>query len=231
MGPLLLHSPQQQTGLSFKVELGLQLWHSRVRQIIHFCRARVSASLQIFWEPYKSDKKLLPSSVLTGTDGMLGHLASRRLAASCVISAKFFFFPKTYSPKAQITVFLGLLTYFDLIFFYVFLKSSMKDWHWQNLCCLEEVAPSAAEGNLPNFPSEIPAFRHQHFLQHGEGTVLAGAKLAASVVVCPGRLEAVTLRAWQDPGWRLEGWERGNVELCVVLYPASSPAPCLEQSP
>lgn len=70
------------------------------------------------------------------------------------------------------------------------------------------MAASAAEGVfqiLPDFLSEIPTLRHQPLLQHGEGTVLAGAKSAASVVVCPGRVQAITLRARQDPGWAAGG--------------------------
>lgn len=84
---------------------------------------------------------------------------------------------------------------------------------------------------LPNFLHEVPALQHQCFLQHGERTVTAGAKSAASVVVCPGRTQAVALRAlWVQPRQQ-EGWERGDAELCTVLCCASSPAPWLEHSP
>lgn len=87
------------------------------------------------------------------------------------------------------------------------------------------------QGALPDFPHEIPALQHQCFVQHREGTVTAGAKSAASVVVCPGRMQAVALRAlWVQPGQR-EGWERGDAELCTVLHCASPLAPWLEHSP
>lgn len=161
-------------------------------------------------------KNPLPWSVLTGTGGILGHLASRRLAASCVILANCIF-SKIYSPKAQISLFLGLLTFFLLIFFYVFLKKQ-----YVGLALVKFVLPWGGVCQhcwvgLPDFPSEIPAFRHQHFLQHGEGTVLAGAKLAASVVVCPGRV-------WQDPGWAVGGM--GNRECWVMCRSAPCVSSC-----
>ena len=86
------------------------------------------------------------------------------------------------------------------------------------------------QGALPNFLHEIPALRHQRLLQRGEGTVMAGAKSMASAVLCPGRTRAAQEHCRVQHG-QLEGWERGDAELCVVLHHASPPAPRLEHRP
>lgn len=118
MGSLLLHGPHQQTELSFKMELGLQPWCSRVRQVIHFSRARASVSLQIFsnlgaiqiWP-----KKPCPEVSWLALMKCLTTWLSRRLAASCVILANFFFLKPT-ALKPNIFVF-KITDFFSVTFF------------------------------------------------------------------------------------------------------------------
>lgn len=60
----------------------------------------VFADLQQSGSDTNLTKKTLSSSVLTGTDRMLGHLASRRLPDICVTLANFFFLkPTALKPK------------------------------------------------------------------------------------------------------------------------------------